>query len=138
VTSSPTKMPLPYLPVELYIQIFSCIPWRDRQKALAAVCLVSRFWYNASIELLYHCPSLFQGDLRPFLQLVCDPLFMVQRPIENHIGVGDYVRRLDVGNLVHDGTMYTIGSLLKATKAHLNEFVAPTGVFRYVYIPTLS
>lgn len=123
---------MPHLPVETWEQIFSYIHRRERQKTFASCCLVSYAWYDGVVGFLYRCPDLLQGDLPQFLQLVCAPFSNLHSPADDDLGIRKRIRRLDIGNLVHDSSMPSMELLLKATKAHLTEFVSPTVAFRYV------
>lgn len=114
------------LPTEVVIQIVSYIPRRaGGQKTLWSCCLVSRVWYSATVPLLYRRPYLGGANFQNFVNTVC--------PSKNaHIRrsqLAGFVRTLDMGELVHDGSKSLTARLLGRLKGNLIEFTAPQASF---------
>lgn len=123
------------LPVEVVIQIVSYIPRRvSEQKTLWSCCLVSRVWYSATIPLLYNRPYLGGSNFQAFVTTVC--------PSKNaHIRrsqLAGFVRTLDMGELVHDGSKSLTARLLGRLKSNLIEFTAPQASFSINSFAALS
>jgi hypothetical protein len=123
------------LPVEIIIQIVSYIPRRaSEQKILWACCLISRAWYSATVPLLYDRPYLGGGNFQNFVTTVC--------PSKNaHIRrsqLAGFVRTLDMGELVHDGSKSLTARLLGRLKGNLIEFTAPQASFSINSFAALS
>lgn len=115
-----------HLPQEIILQILSYIP-RDptSQSYLHACSLVSRSWYSATVPLLYHSPHFTGKNFRQFVATVCPSINAHIRKSE----LAGLVRRLDMGNLVHDGSKSLTARLLGRVKGGLEEFVAPQASF---------
>jgi hypothetical protein len=123
------------LPVEIIIQVASYIPRRaSEQKTLWACCLASRAWYSATVPLLYERPYLGGGNFQNFATTVC--------PSKNaHIRrsqLAGFVRTLDMGELVHDGSKSLTARLLGRLKGNLIEFTAPQASFSINSFAALS
>jgi hypothetical protein len=123
------------LPLEVIIQIVSYIPRRaSEQKTLWACCLVSRAWYSATVPRLYDRPYLGGGNFQNFVTTVC--------PSKNaHIRrsqLAGFVRTLDMGELVHDGSKSLTARLLGRLKGNLIEFTAPQASFSIISFAALS
>jgi hypothetical protein len=123
------------LPVEIIIQIVSYIPRQaSEQNTLWACCLVSRVWYSATIPFLYDRPYLGGSNFQAFVTTVC--------PSKNaHIRrsqLAGFVRTLDMGELVHDGSKSLTARLLGRLKGNLIEFTAPQASFSINSFAALS
>ncbi|SLM34698.1 F-box domain [Lasallia pustulata] len=124
-----------HLPQEIILQILSYIP-RDptSQSYLHACSLVSRSWYSATVPLLYHSPHFTGKNFRQFVATVCPSINAHIRKSE----LAGLVRRLDMGNLVHDGSKSLTARLLGRVKGGLEEFVAPQASFAINCLAALS
>lgn len=114
------------LPQELLQQIFSYLS--EDQKALHACSLTSLPWYSASIAYLYQDPTITGKNYDPFVRAICPS-------VNAHVrqnGLADLVRRLDMSNLVHNGSKSLTARLLGRVKTGLEQFVAPQASFAYV------
>ncbi|KAI9640338.1 hypothetical protein NHQ30_011080 [Ciborinia camelliae] len=123
------------LPLEIISHILSYIPHRvDTQSTFYSCTLVSRLWYFASISLLYERPYLSGGNFNAFVTTVC--------PSKNaHIrqsALAPLVRRLDMGELVHNSSRSLTARLLGRLKGNIVEFVAPQASFSINSFPALS
>ena len=123
------------LPLEIILQIVSYVSRFDLgQKTLWACCLVSRPWYAAAVPLLYRRPYLSGRNFQNFVVTVC--------PSKNaHIRqsqLAGFVRTLDMGELVHDGSKSLTARLLGRLKGNLVEFVAPQASFSINSFAALS
>jgi hypothetical protein len=123
------------LPVEVIQQIVSRISHGEsRQKLLWTCCLVSRAWYSAIIGLLYKRPCLNGGNFAAFVTTVC--------PSRNaHIRrspLATCVKRLDMGNLVHNSSKSLTARILGRAKGNLAEFIAPQASFSINSLAALS
>ena len=115
-----------HLPPEIILQILSYIPREPHsQSYLHACCLISRSWYSAAIPFLYHSPHITGKNFKQFVATVCPSVNAHIRKSE----LADLVRRLDMGNLVHDGSKSLTARLLGRVKGGLEEFVAPQASF---------
>jgi hypothetical protein len=142
--SSPTPTPAPYfepptreilLPTEIISHILSFIPQRSSsQGTLWACSLVSRTWYSASIARLYAQPHLHGGNFSEFVTTVC--------PSKNaHIrqsSLAVLVRKLDMGELVHNSSRSLTARLLGRLKHNIEVFVAPQASFAINSFAALS
>lgn len=125
ISPSPNNVEV-LLPPEIISQILSFIPRRENtQSTFWACCLVSRAWYSASISLLYNRPYLNGGNFAEFVRTVC--------PSKNaHIRqstLAVLVRKLDMGELVHNASRSLTARLLGRLKGNIEEFVAPQASF---------
>lgn len=123
------------LPSEIISHIISYIPRRENtQSTFWACCLVSRTWYSASIALLYDRPYLNGGNFAEFVRTVC--------PSKNahirHSTLAILVRRLDMGELVHNASRSLTARLLGRLKGNIEEFVAPQASFAINSFAALS
>jgi len=123
------------LPLEIISQIISFIPRRvSSQSTLWACTLVNRTWYSAGIALLYERPYLTGGNFAEFVTTVC--------PSKNaHIrqsALAVLVRKLDMGELVHNASRSLTARLLGRLKGNLEEFVAPQASFAINSFAALS
>jgi len=114
------------LPSEIVSHILSYLPRRaSTQGTFWACTLVSRIWYSASIELLYERPYLPGSNFSQFVDTVC--------PSKNaHIrrsALSILVKRLDMGDLVHNSSKSLTARLLGRLKGNIEEFVAPQASF---------
>jgi len=95
------------------------------QSTFWACSLVSRSWYSASISSLYSHPQLHGGNFHTFVQTVC--------PSKNaHIrqsALAPLVKRLDMGELVHNASKSLTARLLGRLKGNIQEFIAPQASF---------
>jgi hypothetical protein len=136
----PTIIPSPsgrevLLPSEIIAQILSYIPRRENtQSTFWACCLVSRAWYSAGIALLYNRPYINGGNFAEFVRTVC--------PSKNaHIRLSTLailVRKLDMGELVHNSSRSLTARLLGRLKGNIEEFVAPQASFAINSFAALS
>ncbi|PMD39266.1 hypothetical protein L207DRAFT_635210 [Hyaloscypha variabilis F] len=123
------------LPSEIISLILSYIPRKEyTQSTFWACCLVSRTWYSASIALLYNRPYLNGGNFAEFVRTVC--------PSKNaHIRLSTLailVRKLDMGELVHNASRSLTARLLGRLKGNIEEFVAPQASFAINSFAALS
>jgi hypothetical protein len=123
------------LPSEIIANILCFIPRRTSSQSTFWACtLVSRAWYSASIELLYSRPYLNGGNFAEFVSTVC--------PSKNaHIRrstLAVLVRRLDMGELVHNASKSLTARLLGRLKGNVEEFVAPQASFAINSFAALS
>ncbi|KAG0650135.1 F-box [Hyphodiscus hymeniophilus] len=143
-SSSSSPAPGPYLkppsseillPTEIISHILSYIPQRNTSQGTFWACsLVSRAWYSASIKLLYAEPHLHGGNFSEFVTTVC--------PSKNaHIrqsSLAVLVRRLDMGELVHNSSRSLTARLLGRLKHNIEAFVAPQASFAINSFAALS
>lgn len=123
------------LPDELISHILSFIPRRINTQYIFWSCtLVSRRWYSAAISILYERPYLDGGNFNQFVTTVC--------PSKNaHIRqstLAVLVRRLDMGELVHNSSKSLTARLLGRLKGNVEEFVAPQSSFAINSFAALS
>ncbi|KUJ13720.1 uncharacterized protein LY89DRAFT_146057 [Mollisia scopiformis] len=123
------------LPSEIISHILSYIPHRvSTQGTFWACSLVSRAWYSASITALYERPILTGGNFDQFVTTVC--------PSKNaHIrrsALSVLVKRLDMGDLVHNASKSLTARLLGRLKGNIEEFVAPQSSFAINSFAALS
>lgn len=114
------------LPQELLQQIFSYLS--GNQNALHACSLTSPSWYLASNAYLYETPVITGKNYNAFVQAICPS-------VNAHVrrnGLAELVRRLDMSNLVHNGSKSLTARLLGRVKTGLEVFVAPQASFAYV------
>lgn len=123
------------LPSEIIVHILAFIPRQiSTQWTFWACSLVSRAWYSASISLLYERPYLTGGNFSEFVTTVC--------PSKNaHIrqsALAVLVKRLDMGDLVHNSSRSLTARLLGRLKGNIEEFVAPQASFAINSFAALS
>lgn len=123
------------LPSEIISQILTYIPNRSSsQPTFYNCCLVSRAWYAASITLLYSSPHLDGSNFTQFVTTVC--------PSKNaHIRLSTLatlVRKLDMGELVHNSSRSLTARLLGRLKHNLEAFIAPQASFAINSFAALS
>jgi hypothetical protein len=123
------------LPSEIISHILSYIPRRENMQSTFWACsLVSRAWYSASIALLYNRPYVNGGNFSEFVRTVC--------PSKNaHIRqstLAVLVRKLDMGELVHNASRSLTARLLGRLKGNIEEFVAPQASFAINSFAALS
>lgn len=123
------------LPPEIISQIVSYVHRRaSSQQMLWACALVSRIWYSSTIPLLYECPHLHGGNFQQFVSTVC--------PSKNahirHSSLALLVRKLDMGELVHNASKSLTARLLGRLKLHIEKFVAPQSSFAINSFAALS
>lgn len=114
------------LPLEIIENILNYIPRsRKSQPVFWSCALVSRMWYSAAIKILYERPYLDGSNFNEFVRTVC--------PSKNaHIRqsyLAPLVKRLDMGDLVHNSTKSLTARLLGRFKENIEEFVAPQSSF---------
>ncbi|KAF8859928.1 hypothetical protein BDZ45DRAFT_339289 [Acephala macrosclerotiorum] len=123
------------LPSEVISHILSYIPHRSSTQGTFWACaLVSRAWYSASITTLYGQPFLTGSNFNEFVTTVC--------PSKNaHIrqsALSVFVKRLDMGDLVHNSSRSLTARLLGRLKGNIEEFVAPQASFAINSFAALS
>lgn len=115
-----------HLPPEIIIHILSYIPRRpSTQSTFYSCCLLSRQWYAAAVHRLYHTPYISGKNFKQFVNTICPSVNAHVRKSD----LAELVRRLDMGNLVHDGSKSLTARLLGRVKPMLEEFVAPQASF---------
>ena len=135
VDSTASPFPSPPLPAEIILQIVSYLTWptrlfhtrSDAQKALHAVCLVARSWYQAAVPALYHMPVIRAKNFDEFVATICPSInaHVIRSP------PADFVRVLDLSKLVHSSSKSLNARLLGRVKERLETFVAPQATFGY-------
>lgn len=124
-----------HLPTEIILQILSYIPQRgSSQGILWTCCLINRAWYSATVPLLYARPCLGGGNFQQAVATLCPSKNAHIRRSE----LSEFVRRLDMGELVHDGSKSLTARLLGRLKGGLEEFVAPQASFAINSFAALS
>lgn len=123
------------LPLEIILQILAFIPRRPNYQSTFWACtLISRSWYSQSISILYERPWLHGGNFNEFIATVC--------PSKNaHIKqstLATLVRRLDMGELVHNASKSLTARILGRLKGNLEQFVAPQSSFAINSFAALS
>lgn len=117
-----------YLPSEIILSILSFVPllaaW---QPSLYSLCLVSRQWYAVAVTRLYHSPHITGENFSKFMATVCPTVNAHVRRSE----LAEYIRRLDMGLLVYEGSKSMTARLLGRVKTGLEDFVAPQASFAY-------
>ncbi|KAI9819126.1 MAG: hypothetical protein M1827_007282 [Pycnora praestabilis] len=135
VPVKPLNKNVVHLPTEIIINILSFIPRTPQsQPLLHSCCLVSRQWYSAAIRLLYESPRISGKNFKLFVATVCPSINAHIRKSE----LAELVRRLDMGNLVHDGSKALTARLLGRMKRGLEEFIAPQASFAINCFAALS
>jgi hypothetical protein len=124
-----------HLPDELIEEIISYLPsGKESQSTLAACCLLSWQWHSIAVPRLYEAPYLYGSNFDPFVRTICPSL-------NAHIRKSDlagFVRTLNMGELVHQGSKSTTARLLGRTKAGLTAYVAPQSNFGINCLAALS
>lgn len=133
------KVTINDLPVEILVQILSTLSsssfshsklHRDSQTNLHSCLLVSRLWYNLTLEYLYRNPIFTSNGstFQSFVKTICPS-------INAHLKKSDcanMVRNLDMSRLVHEGSKSLTARILSRCKTRLEAFVAPQASFAYV------
>lgn len=131
--SAPTREIL--LPLEIISHILTFIPLHSTtQPTFYSLALISRAWYSATIPLLYERPFLNGSNFHAFVTTVC--------PSKNaHIRqstLAILVRKLDMGELVHNSSKSLTARLLGRLKGNICEFIAPQASFAINSFAALS
>ena len=118
------------LPPEILEQIFAYISAsrHNVQQTLHTCSLVSRSWYSNSIRFLYDSPIISGKNYDPFVRAICPS-------VNAHVrvnGLADLVKKLDMSNLVHNGSKSLTARILGRVKGSLEKFVAPQASFALV------
>lgn len=125
------------LPDELLLAVF-----RQLQRAghatsqpwLRTSTLVCRQWHRVGVEFLYSQPILTGHKFASFVAAICPSINL-------HIRISPlsrYIRVLDLGRLVHQGSKSVTARLLGRVKENLIEFVAPQASFAINCFPALA
>jgi len=126
LTTPPPQQTAVQLPPEIIIHILSYIPRRpSTQSTFYSCCLLSRQWYAAAVHRLYHTPYIRGKNFKQFVTTICPSVNAHVRKSD----LAELMRRLDMGNLVHDGSKSLTARLLGRVKPMLEEFVAPQASF---------
>ena len=118
----------PVLPPEVLNVIFSYLP-PSSQSTLWSAALVSRAWYSSAINDLYYAPVVDGSNFDVFIRAVCPSINAHVR----HNGLAGFIRKLDLSNLVHNGSKSLTARLLGRVKNNVEEFTAPQASFGFVY-----
>lgn len=115
-----------YLPSEIILTVVRNVAAETdphcRLGALYACCLVSRQWYSVSVSYLYEFPEFETGiSFQEFATTICPPVG-VKKSKEN---LGSFVRRLNLGGLVHESSNSLTARLIGRVKDNLEVFIAP-------------
>ncbi|EER23313.1 hypothetical protein D8B26_001406 [Coccidioides posadasii str. Silveira] len=111
-----------YLPTEIVHIIFTYIQeLPDAPKILSSCCLVSRQWCSIATPLLYREPRIGHRNFAAFAAAFVSP----NRPRSQKSDLGQYVRRLDLSELVHHSTVAVTAKLLQNVRPGLEVFIAP-------------
>jgi hypothetical protein len=81
---------------------------------------VSRQWYSAAIERLYERPHLTSKNYDAFIRTICLDL-----RTKSGRDLARMVRRLNLGELQHNGSNSLTSRLLGRVKDNLEHFTAP-------------
>ncbi|EEP80662.1 conserved hypothetical protein [Uncinocarpus reesii 1704] len=112
-----------YLPPEILCTIFSYIEDQSQANAtLRSCCLVCRQWCSVATPFLYREPSIKSGNFAAFAAAVISP---INQPHSQRSDLGQYVRTLDLSELVHHSTNSMTAKLLRAVRQGLELFIAP-------------
>ncbi|KAL9080569.1 MAG: hypothetical protein Q9157_000711 [Trypethelium eluteriae] len=114
------------LPDEILLEVLSYV--RDTagsQQTLWSCCLISRQWYSCAVPFLYEHPNLYGKNFEPFAATICPSVNLHIRKSP----LAEYVRGLDMGRLVHQGSKSLTARILGRVKGGLEEFVAPQASF---------
>ena len=123
------------LPSEIVLEVLSYI--RDTPEAQAtfwSCCLVSRQWYACAVSFLYEQPYLYGRNFDPFAATICPSINLHVRKSP----LAEYVRQLDMGRLVHQGSKSMTARILGRVKDRLQGFVAPQASFAINCLAALS
>ncbi|KAI9697481.1 MAG: hypothetical protein M1820_007816 [Bogoriella megaspora] len=124
-----------FLPDEVILQILSYLkPDELSQTLLWSCCLVSRQWYACAVPYLYERPILYGKNFDPFAATICPSINLHIRKSP----LAGYIRRLDMGRLVHQGSKSLTARILGRVRNNLEEFVAPQASFAINCFASLS
>ena len=124
------------LPPEILEEIFAHVfaSHHNVQQTLHSCTLVSRSWYSNSIRCLYDSPRITGKTFDSFVRAICPS-------VNAHVrvnGLADLVRKLDMSNLVHNGSKSLTARILGRVKGRLEEFIAPQASFAFVPLAQCS
>ena len=120
------QQPSAFLPREVVLEVLSNIPQNlQGQHDLASLCLTCRFFYLGAIERLYSAPCITSRNFDALVRTLCPSVNLHVR----RSGFGSLVRRLDMSNLLYNGSKSLTARLLGRVKENLVEFVAPAATF---------
>ena len=115
-----------FLPDEIILNIISHLKDTTRsQGTLWSCCLVSRQWYSCAVSFLYAHPDLYGKNFDPFVRTICPSI----NPRIRKSPYSTYVRQLDMGKLVYQGSKSLTARILRRVKDGLEEFIAPRASF---------
>lgn len=111
-----------YIPTELLWMILSHVQeLPNPQETLASCSLVCRQWCSAATFLLYQKPKILPKNFHAFAEAITSP----NLPRARKGDLGQYVRRLDLSDLVHHSTKSLTARLLRDVREGLEVFIAP-------------
>lgn len=130
------KVTINDLPAEILIQILSILSsrgspqselHRHSQSTLHSCVLVSRRWYNLTLDFLYSYPTFTSNGsaFQSFANTICPS-------VNAHVkksGCANMVKNLDMSRLVHEGSKSLTARILGRCKMRLEEFTAPQASF---------
>lgn len=113
-------------PDEIVLQMLSYLRnTPGYQRTFWSCCQASRQWYNCAVPFLYERPFLYGKNFDPFAATICPSVNLHIRKSP----LAGYVRHLDMGRLVHQGSRSLTARILGRVKGKLEEFVAPQASF---------
>ena len=124
-----------FLPDEIIWEVFTYLSQvSESQQAFWSCCLVSRQWYACAVPFLYAKPRLYGKNFDPFAATICPSVNLHIRKSP----LAEYVRQLDMGRLVHQGSKSLTARILGRVKGGLELFVAPQASFAISCFAALS
>ncbi|KAI9740494.1 MAG: hypothetical protein M1834_005074 [Cirrosporium novae-zelandiae] len=122
-----------YLPPEIILHVLDFLRAdrenSDYQVDIYSCCLVSRDWYNASVEHLYPEPWVAGHRFEKFAKTITD---------SRKSDFAKLVKCLDLSMLVHESNASKTARLIGRLKDNLEIFVAPRFSFGTASLPALS
>jgi hypothetical protein len=114
---------IPQLPLEIIEEIIRWLPRPISPKLM----YVSRMWYTASLRYVYEAPVLNVHNYVKFVE-----------SISSSARVGNFVRVLDLRNIIQSGKNSYTARLLRRCSANLEIFIAPQTSFGHSPLVSLK
>lgn len=116
-----------FLPPEIISLVISFVSEGPKtpavQSALHSCSLVSRQWYLAATPYLYEAPVITGENYALFAAL------LHKQRRGSRVPLGQLVRRLDMGNLIHHSSTSLTIRVIGSTRVNLEIFTAPAVSF---------